>query len=178
MKIFNSKSIRRNLLKSSGNNFSLVSTRILLQKQKEASDIQYKFLHFAQPSLTRLREIGQNCGSVECTRCNRVDETQKHWILYELLHEYIDITQVIDNTVGDCLLYHLLEYEKEVSASRELFEIQFMTIRYLRKEAIQGNKYTREEELELFKNNIRKRLYFINNATKIQPTEEAFFRIC
>ena len=51
------------------------------------------------------------------------------------LLEYIDITQVIDNTAGDCLLYHLLEYEKEVSASRELFEIQFMTIRYLRKEA-------------------------------------------
>ena len=29
-------------------------------KQKDAFAIQYKFLHFAQPSLTRLREIGQN----------------------------------------------------------------------------------------------------------------------
>ena len=39
------------------------------------------------------------------------------------------------------------------------------------------NKYTREEELELFKNNIRERLYFIYNAAKIQQTEEDFFRI-
>ena len=29
-------------------------------KQKDAFDIQYKFQHFVQPSLTRLREIGQN----------------------------------------------------------------------------------------------------------------------
>ena len=114
-------------------------------KQKEASDIQYKFLHFAQPSLTRLREIGQNYGSIECVRCNRADEIQKRWLfscassqnifIYLLcLLEYINITQVIDNTVEDCLLYHLLEYEKEVPASRELFETYFIIIRYLRTE--------------------------------------------
>ena len=38
--------------------------------------------------------------------------------------EYIDITQVIDNTVENCLLYHLLEHEKEVSASGELFVLE------------------------------------------------------
>ena len=47
-------------------------------KQEEAFDIQYKSLHFAQPSLTRLREIGQNYGSIECVRCNRAVETHKH----------------------------------------------------------------------------------------------------
>ena len=138
-------------------------------KQKEAFDIQYKFLHFAQPSLNRLREAGQNYGSTECIRCNRADETQKHWLfscassqnifIYLLcLLEYIDITQVIDNTVEDCRLYHLLEYEKEVPACRELFETYFITIRCLRTEATYGNKYTREEELKLFKNNIRNAL--------------------
>ena len=71
-----------------------------------------------------------------------------------------------------------LEYKKEISASRELFETYFTTIRYLRKEPTYGKKYTREQELELFKNNIRERLYFIYNVTKIQQTEEAFFRIC
>ena len=44
------------------------------------------------------------------------------------------IIQVIDNMVEDFLQYHLLEYEKEVPASRELFETYLITIRYLRKE--------------------------------------------
>ena len=102
-------------------------------KQKEAFEIQYKFLHFAQSALTSLREIDQNYGSIECIRCKRVDEARKHWLfscafssqnifVYLLsLLEYIDITQVIDNTVENCFLCHLLEYEKEVPASRELF---------------------------------------------------------
>ena len=51
----------------------------------------------------------------------------------------------------DCLLCHLLECEKEVTASKELFETYFITIRYLRKETNYGKKYTREQELELFK---------------------------
>ena len=54
--------------------------------------------------------------------------------------------------VEDYLLYHLLEYEKEVPANTELFEINFKTVRYLRKEASYEKKYTREEELEPFKN--------------------------
>ena len=68
-------------------------------------------------------------------------------------------------------MYHFLEYEKEVPASTELFETYFMTIRYLRKEAANGNKYTRKEELELFKNNRRERLHFICNVAKIQETK-------
>ena len=75
-----------------------------------------------------------------------------------LLLEYIDITQVIDNTVENSLLYYLLQYEREVSAGRELFETYFITIRYLGKEASYGKKYTGEEELELFKNNVRESL--------------------
>ena len=77
----------------------------------------------------------------------------------------------------DCLLYNLLDYKKEVPASRKLFETYFIIIRYVRKEATYGNKYTREEELELFKNNITERLYFIYIVAKIQQTEEDFFRI-
>ena len=50
------------------------------KKQKEAFGIQYKSLYFAQPFLTRLIEIRQNYGSIECDRCNRADETQKHWL--------------------------------------------------------------------------------------------------
>ena len=49
------------------------------------------------------------------------------------LLEYIDIILVINKTVKDCFLYHLLEFEKEVPESREFFETNFTTIRYLRK---------------------------------------------
>ena len=66
---------------------------------------------------------------------------------------------------------------KEVPTSRERFKIYFITIRYLRTEATCGKKYTREKELEFFKNDIRERFYFICNVAKIQQTEEAFFRI-
>ena len=74
-------------------------------------------------------------------------------------------------------MYHLLEYEKEVPASRKLFETYFFTVRYLRKEAAYGKKYAREQELELFKNKARERMYFIYNVVKIQKTETDFFRM-
>ena len=64
-------------------------------------------------------------------------------------------------------MYHLSEYEKEVPASRELFETYFLTIRYLRKEATYGKKYAREKIIKLFKNKTRERLYFIYNVAKI-----------
>ena len=101
----------------------------------------------------------------------------KHIYVPYFLLEYIDVSQVIDNMVDDCLLYHLLENEKEVPTSRKLFETCFINIRYLRKEATYGKKYTRKEEFELFKNNIRERLYFIYNVAKMQQAKEAFFRI-
>ena len=66
---------------------------------------------------------------------------------------------------------------KEVPTSRECFKTYFITIRYLRTEATCGKKYTRERELEFFKNDIRERFYFICNVAKIQQKEEAFFRI-
>ena len=106
-------------------------------------------------------------------------QIEKNNILIYLLCslQYIDTNQVTANTVKDCLLYHPLQYEKEVPASRGLLETYFITIRYLRKEVTYGNKYTREEQLELFKNNIREHLYFIYNVAKIQQTENDFFRI-
>ena len=114
MKICSSKFIRRSSSKSSGSNFFLSLYKNT--KQKETFDIQYKFLHFVQPSLTRFGEIWQNFESRECERCNRPAEAQKHWLfscsysqnvfIYLLcLLEYIDITQVIDNTVEDFLLH-------------------------------------------------------------------------
>ena len=83
-------------------------------KQKEAFDIQYKLLRFAQLSLTRLREIEKNYRSIECVRCNRADVTKKHWLfscassqnifLYLLcLLEFNDMTQVIDKRIAFCI---------------------------------------------------------------------------
>ena len=154
-------------------------------KQREAFDIRYKFLHFAQPSAIKLREIGQNYGNIACKRCGYAEETQRHWLFYcpssqnifiYLLNllEYIDITQVIDNTIQDCLLLPLLELMHEMPVSNELFEIYFITIRHLRKDATYDKKYSREKELEIFKNNIRERLSLLYNIAKTQQTEESF----
>ena len=78
--------------------------------------------------------------------------------------------------VQDYFLYHLLKYEKKVPTRRELFGTKFLTSRYLREEATYGKKYTREDELALFKHK-EERLQFIYNPVKIQQMEEAFFRI-
>lgn len=48
------------------------------RKQKEAFNIQYKFLHFVLPSATPLIELGQNYRSIQCRRRTRAVETQKH----------------------------------------------------------------------------------------------------
>ena len=80
------------------------------------------------------------CGSIECVRRNREVEIQKHWLfscafsqntaIYPLcLLGCIDITQVIDNIVEDCLL----EYEKEIRAITERFETYLITVKHLRK---------------------------------------------
>ena len=53
----------------------------------------------------------------------------KHTYLPSLFVDYIDVTQVIDNKFEDCFLYDIFEYEKEVPASRERFEKDFITIK-------------------------------------------------
>ena len=79
-----------------------------------------------------------------------------YFILFPCLLEYIDITQVLNKTVEDCLLYHLLEYEKEAPASRERFQTYFVAITYLKK--VQENactsfimlqKYSKQRKLSL-----------------------------
>ena len=65
-------------------------------------------------------------------------------------------------------MYHLSEYEKEVPASRELFETYFLTIRYLRKEATYGKKYAREKKkLSFSKIKQGNACTFIYNVAKI-----------
>ena len=107
-------------------------------KQKEAFDIRYRFLHLAQPSATKLKEIGQIHGSVDCKRSGRAEETQKHWLFYcpssqNLLIYLLNLLEE-DNTIQDCLLTPLLECGYEVPVSMELFEIYFITIRYIRRD--------------------------------------------
>ena len=97
----------------------------------------------------------------------------KHIYLLNLL-EYIDKTQVIDNTIQDCLLIPLLELVHEMPVSNQFFEIYFITIQHLRKDATYDKKHSREKELEIFKNSIRERLSLLYNIAKTQQTEESF----
>ena len=160
MKISSSKNYTQKLTQKQWEQLSFILYKYT--KQKEVFDIQYKFLHFAQRSSTRLREIGQNYGRIECARCNRADETQKNWLFscsssrnifinLLCLLAYIDATQFINKTVEDCLLHHLLVYEKEVSASRELFETYFITIRYLKKKQIMERNILENKNLSFSK---------------------------
>ena len=101
------------------------------------------------------------------TRSSPAPPRRIYLYAFFVIRAYIDITQVIDHTAEDCFLYHHLECEKVVPESRELFQTCVVAIRYLRKEETYGNKYTRQNKLEIFKNSIRERLHFINSIAKI-----------
>ena len=67
--------------------------------------------------------------------------------------------------------------KKKYQQIENFLEYSLQLLHTLEKKQPFGKKYTREEELELFKNNIRERFYFIYNVKKIQQTEEGIINI-
>ena len=90
-------------------------------KQKDSFDIRHRFLHFAQPTALKLKEIRQIYTDTTCPRCGEPEETHEHWMFSckssQKLHIYLIhilkntyTENTFENTVTDCLLTPLLKY--------------------------------------------------------------------
>ena len=118
-----------------------------------------------------------------CPRCENANENEKHWLFscvssQNLAIYVLNILEFVywtdgnfDNTVEDILTLPLLHLEK-FPISRDLLETYFITIRFLRKEATYGNKKTREEELQFFKEKLSERLIFLYKKAVLEKKEQ------
>ena len=98
-------------------------------KQKDTFGMQYKLLILCTTLRSLFKRNKKNYERIECVRSNRADEKKKHWLfswyssqnifIYLLcLLEYIDITQVIDNTVEVPSVSLLRAWERSGSKKR------------------------------------------------------------
>jgi len=92
-------------------------------KQKQAFDVQYRFLHFAQPTAEKLKQINRHLKDMICPRCENANENEKHWLFscvssQNLAIYVLNILEFVywtdgnfDNTVEDILTLPLLHLE-------------------------------------------------------------------
>ena len=156
-------------------------------KQKDSFDVRYKFLHFAQPTAIKLREIKQGYTDTKCPRCGEQEETHEHWLfscpssqnilmyLQSTLQKvYTDYSPPRDAT--DCLLTPLLQEYDKFPVAHELYELYFIHIRNIRKDATYGTLPPRQEQLLTFKENIQDRLNFLYKAAVSKDNLEHFLK--
>ena len=156
-------------------------------KQKDSFDVRYKFLHFAQPTAIKLREIKQSYTDTTCPRCGEQEETHEHWLfscpssqnilmyLQSTLQKvYTDYSPPSDAT--DCLLTPLLQEYHQFPVAHELYELYFIHIRNIRKDATYGTLPPRQEQLLTFKENIQDRLNFLYKAAVSKDNLEHFLK--
>ena len=156
-------------------------------KQKEAFDIRYKFLHFAQPTAVKLQELREGQTSTDCPRCGKHEETHTHWMfscassqnLFIYLQSLLETiyAEPFDNTEKDALLIPLLEYPNQFPIAEELIEIYFISIRTIRKDATYGTLISSEMQLKLFKDSIRERVMHLYNAAALDKDLNNFLSI-
>lgn len=155
-------------------------------KQKESFDVIYRFLHFAHPTAQKIRNFKDNLKDLKCPRCGAVNETHLHWLyacpssqnllkyILALLEWMLPMDGPYDNDLEECLFTPLLRYSKELPEAKEIFEIYFITIRNLRRDASYGTNRTEKQELEFLKSLITERILFLKNKAIIENTLEEF----
>ena len=155
-------------------------------RQKESFDVRYRFLHFAQPTAIKLNEIRQGYTDKICPRCGEQEETHEHWLFscpssQDILTYLKSIIQIVytqyplPSNATDCLLTPLLQDYDKLPILHELYEIYFIYIRNLRKDATYGTLPSRKKQLLNFQDNIKDRLNFLYQAAVSNDNLEQFF---
>ena len=85
---------------------------------------------------------------------------------------YIDYAN--RNTATDCLLKPLLLDNEKFPVVLELYEIYFINIRNIRKDATYGTLPTRNNQLLTFQEKVKDRLNFLYNAADLEGKLEQF----
>ena len=97
------------------------------------------------------------------------------YLLYILKNIYTGNT--FENTVTGCLLTPLLEYIDKFPIAAELYEIYFICVRGIRKDATYGDLISDEKQMLLFQDTIKDRLTFLYNAAVLEDNLEPFLQI-
>ena len=154
-------------------------------KQKESFDVRYRFLHFAQPTAIKLNEIRQGYTDMTCPRCGEKEETHEHWLFscpssqniltyLKTIIQKVYIQCALPSNATDFLLTPLLQDYDKLPITHELYEIYFIYIRNLRKDATYGTLPSRKKQLLNFQDNIRDRLNFLYQAAVSNGNLEQF----
>ena len=165
--------------------WSLIFTNLYNKvKQKDSFDVRYRFLHYAHPTAIKLKVLRQGYTDTICPRCGEQEETHEHWLFScpssqnILLYLRSILIKVYDNyspetSATDCLLKPLQQIDKFPIAN-EMYEIYFIYIRNIRKDATYGTLYSREKQLRTFKDNIRDRVSFLYKSAVLKGNLEPF----
>ena len=156
-------------------------------KQRDSFDVRYRFLHFAQPTAIRLKEIREGYTDTVCPRCGEQEETHKHWMfscassqnLYIYLQSIFENVYTgisFPNTETECLLQPLLKYADKFPIAAELYEIYFICIRNLRRDATYRTLLPRKMQITTFQDAIKDRLTFLYNVAILEDNLEPFLR--
>ena len=76
----------------------------------------------------------------------------------------VSIENHFENTITECLLKPLLLYVDRLPIATELYEIYFICIRHIRKDATYGDLLPEDKQMTLFQDAIKDRLIFLYNA--------------
>ena len=93
--------------------------------------------------------------------------------MLKLIHAEINF----ENTVTECLIKPLIKYVDKFQVASELYEIYFICIAKIRKDATYGDLITIDKQLILFQDAIKDRLTFLYHAAVLQDNLEPFLRI-
>ena len=156
-------------------------------KQKDSFDVRYRFLHFAHPTAIKLNSIRQGYTDTTCPRCGEQEETHEHWLFScpssqnIIVYLHTILSKVYDNyspvtKATDCLIKHLLEIDK-FPIAQEIYEIYFIYIRNIRKNATYGTLPSRKKQLTTFQDNIKDRLNFLYKTAVLQDNLEQFLTV-
>ena len=155
-------------------------------KQKEAFDIQYRFLQLAHPTAVKLKEM--RITQSICPRCGEGEETHQHWLywcsssqrLFKFILKLIKKVQPekpqIQNTLENVLVAPLLGQMDDIACAKDLYEIYYITISDLRKKAAYRIFFNEIEEIGILKTNIKHRLGYLQSFAKIKNELDPFMR--
>lgn len=81
-----------------------------------------------------------------------------------------------ENTVTECLLTPLLEHVDKLPIAAELYEIYFICVRHIRKDATYGDLVSEEKQMLLFKDTIKDKITFLYNVAVLQDNLQSFLQ--
>ena len=110
------------------------------------------------------------------TGCSLANRRRNSLCTFILFLKKLYIENRFENTITECLLKPLLLYVDRLPTATELYEIYFICIRHIRKDATYGDLPPEDKQMTLFQDVIKDRLTFLYNAAVLEDNLEPFLQ--